>query len=61
MKKVSCKDIKPDSACDFEATGESTGEVVKKMFDHIKNDHVDATAGMSNADIRTMIESKVHD
>jgi len=61
MKKVSCKDIKPDSTCNFEATGATTGEVVKQMFDHVKRDHADDVAGMSNTDIRTMIESKVHD
>jgi len=61
MKKVSCKDINPDSTCDFEATGDSAKEVTGKMLDHVKKEHGDDVAGMSNTDIRTMIDAKIHD
>lgn len=61
MKKVSCKDISPDSTCNFEATGKTEKDVVRMMFDHVKSDHSNDVTGMSDADIRTMIAAKVHD
>ena len=61
MKIVSCKDISPESTCSFEVSGKMDKEVVNKMFGHVKKDHADDVAGMNSADIRTMIESKVHE
>ena len=61
MKKVSCKDIKPDSTCTFEATGETSKEVAGKMLDHIKKDHADDVSGMDNAGVRNMIEAQIHE
>ena len=61
MKTVSCKDIKPDSDCDFEATGPNIKDVVNKMAAHVKKEHTDAAAGMSDGEIRAMIEPNVHD
>ena len=61
MKKVACKDINPETDCDFEATGNSDKEVVNKMTAHIKAEHPDDVKGMSDGEIREMVQSKVHE
>jgi predicted small metal-binding protein len=62
MMKLSCKDLKADSTCDFEATGETAAEVAGKMMAHVKADHAEAAKGMNMDDTQmmAMLESKVH-
>jgi predicted small metal-binding protein len=61
MRRVSCKDITPEIDCNFEATGENTKDVVSKMMTHIKEEHADEVKGMSDSELRMMIEKNVHD
>lgn len=58
--KLSCKDMDPTSTCDFEATGSTAEEVAGKMMAHAKTAHADHVKGMSDADIMSMMKSKVH-
>ena len=61
MKKVSCKDINPDSSCSFEATGSNAKEAVNAMVGHIRAEHTGDVEGMSDGEVRKMVESKVHE
>lgn len=60
MMKLSCKDISPSSTCEFVAMGTSASEVAAKMMAHAKAEHPADVAGMSDADMMAMMESKVH-
>jgi predicted small metal-binding protein len=59
--KLACKDINPDTTCDFEVTGNTPTEVAKKMMKHVKSDHAEDVKGMTDAEIMKMLEEKVHD
>jgi predicted small metal-binding protein len=61
MMKLACKDLNSDSTCDFVATDSSVKEVADKMMNHVKQDHMEDMKGMSDRDMRQMIESKVHE
>lgn len=61
MMKLACKDVDASSTCPFEATGASASEVAGKMMAHVKADHADKMAGMVEADMMAMLESKVHE
>jgi predicted small metal-binding protein len=61
MMKLSCKDVDPSTSCNFEATGDSVGEVAGKMMSHVKSDHADKMKGMSESDMMNMMKSKVHE
>ena len=60
MMKLSCKDVNPSTACDFEATGNSAPEVAGKMMAHVKTDHPEAMEGKTGGDMMQMLQSKVH-
>jgi predicted small metal-binding protein len=60
MMKLTCKDMDPTTTCAFEATGETATEVAGKMMAHAKTAHADHVAGMSDADMMTAMEAKVH-
>ena len=59
--KLACKDINPASTCDYEVAGISASEVASKMMAHAKVDHPSDLEGMSDLDIMTMMEEKVHE
>jgi predicted small metal-binding protein len=61
MKKLSCKDVNPNTDCHFEATGESSAEVAGKMFGHVRAQHADDVKDMDDTALRAMLESKVHE
>ena len=58
--KLSCRDVDPNSTCDFVANGNSPGEVAGKMMSHIKSEHADKMEDMSDTDMMSMVKSKVH-
>ncbi len=60
--KLSCKDLDPEIDCGFEAMGNSTKEVGRKMLKHLRESHPEKleSMGKSDADILKMLESKVH-
>jgi len=62
MMKLSCKDLKSDSDCHFEATRETASEVIGIMMTHAKTEHADDVAkmAMSDEEMQAMLESKVH-
>ncbi len=61
--KLACKDLDPNTTCDFEATGDYAEEVAIRMMNHMKNEHMDKVKEMqmSNSEIMSMLESKVHE
>ena len=61
MKKLACKDIDPSIDCGFEVTGESVGEVTGKMMKHVKSDHPEKLMGGNVAEMKAMLETKVHE
>jgi predicted small metal-binding protein len=61
MMKLACKDLDPSTTCGFEAMGASSAEVAGKMMAHVKAEHADKMAGMSDTDMMAMLESKVHE
>ena len=63
MRKLKCTDIDPTSDCHYEATGATASEVADNMLVHAKEAHADKLAqmNMSDADMKTMFESKVHE
>lgn len=63
MMKLACQDIKPDSECHFETTGETAREAAEKMMTHAKEVHQDdlAKMNMSDEDMMAMMESKAHE
>ena len=60
MMKLSCKDLDPAMNCDFEATGNSAGEVAGKMMVHVKKDHPNEVKGMPDGDVMSIFKSKAH-
>ena len=62
MVKIACKDINPNTDCTFEVRGNTPTDVAKKMLAHMKTDHTDDVKAMNMTDdeMMTMIESKVH-
>jgi len=60
MKKISCKDINPETSCTYEASGDTAKQVVGKMMAHLKSDHMNDLKGMNDGEICSMIESKIH-
>ncbi|MFA6177887.1 MAG: DUF1059 domain-containing protein [Candidatus Paceibacterota bacterium] len=61
MMKLACKDINPSTMCQFEATGDTKGEVADKMLAHAKIAHPEDIKDMSDTDTKSMMESKVHE
>ena len=61
MMKLACKDLDPSITCTFEAMGESSSEVASKMMAHVKTDHPEKMAGMTDEAMMGMLESKVHE
>lgn len=63
MKKLSCTDIDPKSECHYMSTGETASAVVEDMMVHAKEAHADELRemNMSDAEIKLLFESKVHD
>ncbi|MBI3888884.1 DUF1059 domain-containing protein [Candidatus Nomurabacteria bacterium] len=61
MMKLACKDLNPASTCDFVATGSSQSKVVGKMMAHAKVNHPEDLIGMSDDEIESMMDSKVHE
>jgi predicted small metal-binding protein len=61
MMKLACKDMDASTTCNFEATGMTASEVAGKMMAHAKAEHPENLAGMSDAEIMSMMESKVHE
>jgi len=61
--KLACKDIDPQSKCDFESYGGSKTETAGKMLDHAKEMHAGnlAEMNMSNDDTMRMFEGKVRE
>jgi predicted small metal-binding protein len=59
MMKLACKDLNPDSTCSFVATGNSQVKVAGKMMSHAKVAHSEDLVGMSDDEIRDLMESKV--
>lgn len=60
MVKLSCKDVSPDSSCDFEVSGNSNTDVAKKMLDHAVLEHSDDVKDMTDAEMMEMFENKAH-
>ena len=60
IMKLTCKDINPDTTCDFEVTGETATEVATKMVEHAKTHHTDEVKSMSDGEMIKEFESKVH-
>lgn len=60
MMKLACKDLDSSSSCNFEATGYTTEEVAKKMMAHAKVAHPESVKGMSDDNVISMMELKVH-
>ena len=62
MMKLNCKDINPQIACTFEATGETAKEVAEKMMVHVKMEHADdlVKMNMSDEQMMAMLEGKAH-
>lgn len=61
MKKLCCKDINPNTACDYEATGDTVTEVAEKMIPHARTAHADDVKDMTDEQMREMFEAKAHD
>ncbi len=61
MMKLTCKDINPDTRCEFEASGASASEVASMMMDHAKTNHYEDVSGMTDEEIIKMMEAKVHE
>ncbi len=61
MKKLCCKDINPNTPCDYEATGETIEEVAEKMMGHAKTAHHDDVKDMTDQEMKDMMESKAHE
>lgn len=61
--KLSCKDVDPNSSCDFESFGNSKTETAGKMLDHAKEEHADKIVNMKMTDeeITKIFESKVRE
>lgn len=61
--KLLCTDIDPGLECHFEANGEYDQEVAMRMMNHLKNVHPEIIKEMkmSNEEIMTMLELKVHE
>lgn len=57
--KVACKDIDPTIDCGFKATGSTDNEVVAKMLNHMRKEHMDKVMGKSDEDIRGMIRNSI--
>lgn len=60
MMKLTCKDMDPNSTCDFEATGNSASEVASNMMTHAKEAHPENMTSMSEVDMMNAMEAKVH-
>lgn len=60
MMKLSCRDISPDSSCDFEVSGNSKTDVARKMLEHAVAEHTDDVKGMTDAEMMEMFENKAH-
>ena len=61
MKKLCCKDINPNTPCDYEATGDTVSEVAKQMLGHARMAHSEDIEDMTNEQVIDMLESKVHE
>ncbi|OGZ45514.1 MAG: hypothetical protein A2756_00655 [Candidatus Ryanbacteria bacterium RIFCSPHIGHO2_01_FULL_48_27] len=61
MMKLSCKDLKPDVDCAFEATGETATDAAKTMLAHARADHAEDVKDGSDEDLIKMFESKAHE
>lgn len=63
MKKLTCQDTVASATCDFEATGETEAEVVRKVTEHAASAHGEAVAamGLGHDDLQASMAEKVSD
>ena len=59
--KLSCKDVNPESSCNYEARGNTATEVANSMLAHVKKAHADDVKGMSDTELLASFEAKVHE
>ena len=59
--KLSCMDIDASLGCHFEATGDSSKEVAKKLLAHVKVAHPEKMEGMTDESMMKMLEPMVHE
>ena len=61
MMKLACKDLSPNTTCNFEATGNTKEEAAAQMMAHAKAEHAADLAGMTDAQIMDWMAGKAHE
>lgn len=59
MKKVTCKDLNPNSTDDAVFTAETEEEVIDQAIDHARKEHPEDISGMSDPEMRDFVRSKI--
>ncbi len=59
--KLACKDINPNTTCDFEVSGDSAEEVAEKMIEHAKTNHSEDVKNMTDEEMVKEFKSKAHE
>ena len=60
MMKLACKDLNPETECNYEVTAETKEDTARIMMSHAKIVHDKDIEGMSDEEIMEMMEVVVH-
>ena len=61
MARLACKDLSPDTTCNFFTTGETKEEAARKMVPHAKAEHAADVAGMTDEEMVAAFAPKAHE